>query len=351
MSTTEGMKGGGYYDDHSEYQRQVAHTGTGLIERAVAALPPPATGRPVVLVDYGSATGGNSVVALRTAVVAVRDRWPEVAVAVVHNDLPSNDWNELFANLTAAPESYLGLPGPPVVPMASATSFFGPAVPSASVHLGTSFSAVHWLSAQPRVPVPGGFYFCEATGAARRQLAEQAEADWTRFLGARALDLAPGGRLVLQMVGSEPAPGSGEPAVTARRLLRAMAEVAQQMADDRELEQQAVDDYLLAVYARTVEEARRPLERPGSSLAAEFVLEECRTDPVSNPYLARWRADRDAAAYGSAYAAFARGFTESSLRQHLIATLGTARGGRRAPQRLLRPPGDALRRRSGAGRL
>jgi hypothetical protein len=62
-----------------------------------------------------------------------------------------------------------------------------------------------------------------------------------------------------------------------------------------------------------------PLERTGSAVADAFTVVECRTDPVANPYFEKWRADHDAAAYATAYAAFVRGFTESSLRTNLFA--------------------------------
>src|SRR5690606_6150734 len=99
-----------------------------------------------------------------------------------------------------------------------------------AVHLGLSFSAAHWLRRQPEVLVPEGIYFPEATGAARAALAAEADDDWTAFLAARAADLAPGGRLLVQMVGTDPAPGPAAPRVTGRLLLRAMGEVAATMA-------------------------------------------------------------------------------------------------------------------------
>jgi gibberellin A4 carboxyl methyltransferase len=166
--------------------------------------------------------------------------------------------------------------------------------------------------------VPEGFYFCEATGAARAALAAQDDADWTTFLVARAADLVSGGRLLVQMVGSDP------PHISARKLLRAMAEVAHDLVSDGKLTAAAVDQYLLAAYARTPEEARAPLERAGSPVAEAFTVETIRTDPVSNPHLDKWRADGDAAAYGRSYASFVRGFTESSLRDHLFKTGVTA---------------------------
>ncbi len=103
--------------------------------------------------------------------------------------------------------------------------------------------------------------------------------------------------------------------VTARKLLRAMADVADGMAEDGIVSHDAVRHYLLPVYPRTVEEALAPLGRGD----VPFTEVECRTDVVANPYFTQWQADGDAAAYTRAYAAFVRGFTESSLREHLFA--------------------------------
>ncbi len=317
MTTTEGMKGGGYYDEHSEYQQRTAQTAAALIEESVRAVPALAAGATFVIVDYGSSTGKNAIASVRAAVAAVRDRERDRPVAAVHNDLPTNDWNELFANLAARPDSYLELGGRPVLPLASAISFYEPAVPAGAAHLGVSFSAAHWLCTQPGVDVRDAFYFCEASGEARAALSAQADADWTTFLAARAADLAPGGRLLVQMVGTDVQSPSGEPAVTARKLMRAMTEVAREMVDAGVLDRPAFERYLLPVYARTPDEARKPLEQPGP-LADAFDVEVARTDPVSNPYLDQWRRDRDAAAYGRSYAAFVRGFTESSLRANLF---------------------------------
>jgi hypothetical protein len=314
MDATRGMKGGGYYDAHDEYQRDVAATAAELITGCVDAVPAPAPGTSFVIADYGASTGTNSIASATTAARAVRARLPDQAIAVLHNDLPSNDWNQLFHNLANAPESYLTLDGDPALPLVSAVSFFEPAAPRGTVHLGLSSSAAHWLRHQPTVDVPEGFYFCEATGDARLALARAADTDWRAFLAARAADLAPGGRLVVQMVGADSGPDGEQ--VTARKLLRAMSEVAHDMVQAGELDPDVVDRYVLGVYARTADEARAPLEQ--SPLRDELEVVECRTDPVANPYLTKWRDDHDADAYAAAYAAFVRGFTESSLRTNLF---------------------------------
>jgi hypothetical protein len=316
MTTTDGMKSGGYYDHHSEYQQRVAATGADLLRDAIsrsAALP---AGESFVVADYGCSTGKASAAAMRAAVDAVRASDPTREIVAIHNDVATNDWNTLFANVSSDPDGYAHAAGPPVVPVASAVSFFEPAAPAGSVHLGMSFSAAHWLRTQPDVTVPG-FYFCEATGDARTALAEQAHADWVRFFEMRAHDLSGGARLVAQMVGTATSPDTGEQQVTARRLMQAMAEEATAMADEGLLATAAVDRYVLPVYARTTDEAKRPFA-PGGPLADAFAVEVVRTDPVPNPYLDAWHADHDDAAYGAAYSAFVRGFTESSLREHLF---------------------------------
>ncbi len=312
---TEGMGRDGYYDAHSEYQRSVAETGAALIDRCVAATTLPGDGESYVVADYGCSTGANSIKMVSRAIAAVRAREPGIAAAVLHNDVPTNDFNQLFANLAATPDSYLDL-DPPVLPLVSVVSFFQVAAPIGSVRLGMSFSAAHWLSTQPDVFVPGGFYFADAMGDTQAALEQQAADDWATFLRARRDELAPGGRLLVQMVGTNEA---GQ--VTARRLLHAMAEVGEAMASEGLIDLDAVDRYILPVYARTAVEAEQPLH-DDPMLAAAFTVDEISVDPVPNPYLEEWNQDGDNFAYARKYAAFVRGFTESNLRLHLFDAAG-----------------------------
>jgi hypothetical protein len=136
--------------------------------------------------------------------------------------------------------------------------------------------------------------------------------------------------LIVQTVGSESA-SDGEDHVTARRLLRAMHEVAGDLADAGSLSAAAVERYVLPVYARTVDEALAPLTRTGSPVDGTFEVIACETAEVANPYLERWEADGDASTYARSYAAFVRAFAESSLLEGLFVP-----GARReAPEALL----------------
>jgi hypothetical protein len=311
---TEGMTGD--YDRHSEYQRRVVESGSALVADAVARLPLPEPPDPLVIADLGAGTGRNSMAALGQAVAAARARRADLPIVCVHADLPTNDWNALFASLASSPDSYLRAPGPAALPMAAGRSFFEPVVPRGLARLEVSFSAAHWLRSAPRVALPGALYFCEASGAARLALAEQAAADWEAFLRARAADLAPGGRLLVECVGTEAGPGGAE-LVTARETMAAVGEVAAELAGEGTLSREALEAYVFPVYARTVAEARAPVEA-GGALGEAFEVVGATTAAVPNPYLDRWREDGDAAAYARDAVAFVRGFSESALRLGLF---------------------------------
>lgn len=311
---TSGMKPGGYYDLHSEYQRRVVEGGDPAIRSLVAGgelgIDPA-----FVVVDYGAGTGATSVHAIGTAILALRERNPELPVWAIHNDVLSNDFTQLFRAI-AAPGGYLGLPGGPVLAAAAGGSFYSPVVPSATVHLGMCSNAAHWYREQPRVELVDGIYFSDANGAARARLAAQAAHDWLGFLGARAFELAPGGRLIVQGIATTTDDDGGE-LVSAQKLLRVMYEVALELTSEGELDPDALSRYVFPVYCRTVEEATAPMGE-GAPLTGEFDLLGAPVEKVSNPYWEMLERDGDRRAYAQAYTAFVRAFSESTLIEHLF---------------------------------
>jgi SAM dependent carboxyl methyltransferase len=325
---TQGMKRGGYYDAHSEYQQRVAASGTTLLAPLLESLVVGHDG-PLTVVDYGCASGATSIAVIADSVRILRRSDPERLVVTVHNDLPTSDFNALVANLEHRDDSYLRLRGAPVLPMVSPTSFYGPVVPPASAHLGLSFSAAHWLRKEPVVPVSGSFLIADATGDDRAALARQADGDWTAFLERRAAELAPGALLFVQMIGTETRGGGDH--VTAARLLHAMRDVAEAMVDTTQLDIGAFHGFVFPTYMRTIDEAVAPLERADSPVRDAFHVELARVDPVPNPYFEAYRASGDAAAYAEQYVSFVRAFSESSLRDGLF-----------APGSRDRPPDEAL---------
>ena len=113
---------------------------------------------------------------------------------VVHTDIPGNDFSALFELIEHAPATYLH--GDEVFALAAGRSFFERLLPDGFLSLGWSSIAVHWLSTMPRA-IPDHIYCSFASGAARDALRRRSAQDWQAFLGHRARELAPGGRLVV----------------------------------------------------------------------------------------------------------------------------------------------------------
>jgi SAM dependent carboxyl methyltransferase len=74
--------------------------------------------------------------------------------------------------------------------------------PKAHVHLGWSSYAAVWLSRNP-ARIPGHFVPRVATGTVREAFERQAAEDWKAFLSLRAVELKPGGRLVVVLPGMD----------------------------------------------------------------------------------------------------------------------------------------------------
>lgn len=196
------MEGGGRYNSHASAQAASARFGLDHLAAAAAVAPPGSTGV-VTVVDYGSSEGRNSLLPMAAAIEAIRSRHGDAhPVWVFHTDLPDNDFTSLFRTVAGVG----GYRRPGVYTAAIGRSFYGQLLPDASVGLGWSSIAVHWLSA---VPGPlNGFWFTTADADQYAVWAAAAAADWRAFLQARAAELMPGARLVV-VVGAAHGDGPG----------------------------------------------------------------------------------------------------------------------------------------------
>src|SRR5262249_7566454 len=205
----EHMLGHGFYNKHSHAQGAANSYGLPLIARAVADLGSGALGGVLRLADYGSAQGHNSLLPMKTAIEALRARQAASAPAilVIHTDLPGNDWTTLFETMLTSAESYVTATTD-VFPFASGTSIYRRIFPPSQIVLGFSAITTHWLSRKPG-DIPDHIWSARATGAARTASTPQAAADSHRFLGHRASELVPSGRLVMVNSGADARGNSG----------------------------------------------------------------------------------------------------------------------------------------------
>jgi hypothetical protein len=305
------MKGAGYYDQHSGAQLSSIQALGDWFEDAVASLPLPAAAHPVTVLDLGSSEGRNAIHLMGAIAAALRRRTAQ-PVQTVYSDLASNNFNRLFASLEEARRA--GLLPAGVYPGAVAGSFYNPLLPPGTVHLATSFNAIHWLDRLPAVPVtddvvyrrphpprPGLAVSPEATAAFSRQ----AEQDLVRFLACRARELVPGGKLLLA------GPGDTDEARVGDALADVLNDACLDLLAAGRLRRDQYERLTMPVYFRTTAELVAPLERVDSPVRGAFVVERVAEMEVPTPFYAEFRRGGDVAAYAAAYTGFLRAVSES----------------------------------------
>jgi SAM-dependent methyltransferase len=197
------MKGGGYYSRSTRGAKDAIDGAQEMLLAAVSALPEPVPGVALQIADYGAADGGTSRAAIGATIDAVRTRWPDRQVAVSYTDLASNDWGQVFKAVQGLDggETYWS-PGAGVFVNGIGIGFHHQLLPNASLDLGFSATAMHYVSERP-CDIPDHVHHVGATGDELAAFDAQAAADWERILLARAAELRPGGRLVILSFGKD----------------------------------------------------------------------------------------------------------------------------------------------------
>ena len=304
------MEGKGFYNKHSKPQRSAVAFGLPLLTRAVESVPLPPPGEVFQVADYGVAGGHNSMEPMRTVIDRVRRRGSgDLVVSVFHTDLPTNDFDPLFA-LLSSPDSYLwGVSN--VFAYAEGKSFYERLFPAAQIHIGWNAIAVHWLSRVPAT-IPDHIWSNRATGAVQEAFARQSEQDWQSFLEHRGHELRQGGRLVVLGGASDERGSSG-----AERLLDMANAALQEMVVEHILRPGEYERMVVPTYNRTLKEFEAPFSRGPTADVLE--LESSSEIALPDPFWPEYEQSGDAQAFGTAYAEFFRAAYGPSLFEALDA--------------------------------
>jgi hypothetical protein len=283
------MEPGRFYNHHSTLQAAAAELGAGWLAEAAATVPLPSAGA-ITIADYGASQGHNSMTPVAKAVDGLRAR-TTAPIAVVHTDLPDNDFSAIFDAVDRDEVSYLR-GHEDVFPYAIGRSFYARLFPRSSVQLGWSAITTNWLSRLPAA-LAGHLNAASASAVEREPFAVQAAEDWAEFLWNRAAELAPGGRMV--MVEPCAAPDGTMPASGAEVM---MDEVVAELVDEGRLTADQARVMTLPVYLRTPEEYLGPIEAGGLVRVHRAEVVEAPVNPIAD----RFARDGDAGAYARAMA-------------------------------------------------
>jgi len=117
------MEAGGAYNKNAKLPACGGAFAISQLENAARSIAFGSDSQPIVIADYGSSQGRNSLSPMRVAIEVVRARLgSERPIFVFHEDLPENDFNSLFEVLNRDPQSY-ALHAQNVFPCAIGRSF------------------------------------------------------------------------------------------------------------------------------------------------------------------------------------------------------------------------------------
>lgn len=273
---------------------------TSVFEQLAATVPLPPAPRPIVVADYGAATGYNSLLPIGAAIAAFRRRTrPDHAVLVAHTDLPDNDFTALFTTLAEDPDSYARKDAASF-PSAIGRSFYAQILPSQSVTLGwTSWSTMWLRRAGAELPTFDDHVHVEHSDdtAARRAYARQAAQDWHDFVAFRGRELSPGGKLLVLTAAVDAAGRSGY-----QPLLDAIVAVLDEQVDQGLLARAEVARMTIPVLGRSEKELRAPFAPAGRF--ESLTIERLEVFDAEDRFWSQYQLDGNAGTLGAQWAAF-----------------------------------------------
>jgi len=296
---------GGSYNVHAQVPAGGGILALPYLEKAAHSCTLAPGSDPIVVADYGSSQGKNSLAPMRAAIRCLRLRvGSERPITVIHVDQHANDFNTLFDLLHSDPERYSG-DDPNVFPSGIGRSFYENVYPDEQVSLAWCSYAAVWLSRVPAL-IPDHFVAFGSTAEARALFDRQAADDWRLFLSLRAREMRPGGRLVVVLPGLSDAGVLGlEPLFNfAHAILEEL--VHQRVISDDERKQM-----VLGAYPRRRAQLLEPFSSDGQFRSLS--VERCELFDLPDAAWTDYQLDGDVQALVSRHAALFRAIFVPSL--------------------------------------
>ncbi|CAD5189216.1 unnamed protein product [Musa acuminata subsp. malaccensis] len=281
------------YATNSRLQEKALYRTKPILETAIAELYRTLLPERMVVVDLGCSSGPNTFLVVSEVLGIVGDlcrrleqKPPEIQFFL--NDLPGNDFNNVFRSLERyekkmeeekgdllVPHYVVGMPG----------SFYGRLSPRNTVHIFHSNYCLMWLSQVPQgleseqgVPLnKGNIYIAEnSPPQVVKAYQEQHRRDFSTFLKSRYVELSIGGGMVLTFLGRKSKhPANGE----LSSLYGLLAEALNAMVSQGIISQDKVATFNLPIYGASMQEVKAVIHDEGLFYLEQAQIFESNWDP------------------------------------------------------------------------
>ncbi|XP_052201548.1 probable jasmonic acid carboxyl methyltransferase 2 isoform X2 [Diospyros lotus] len=269
------------YAKNSTVQRKIIAVAKSMVEEAVLAILSENFPESMGIADLGCSSGPNTLIVASKIIDIVHSAAcrkglspPELRVSL--NDLPGNDFNDIFQQL---PDFYKKLRQEKgggferrCFISGTAGSFYGRLFPNNSLHFVHSSSSLHWLSQVPAALEnnkeehlnKGKIYISKSSPVSVVEAyASQFKKDFMDFLKSRSEEMVSNGRMVLSFMGRRSADPSSKEGCQQWELL---AQALMAMASEGLVEEEKIDSFNAPYYAPSPEEVRMLAETEASFL-------------------------------------------------------------------------------------
>ncbi|CAK9135742.1 IpCS3 [Ilex paraguariensis] len=265
--------------------------------------------------DLGCAAGPNPFSVILTVKESLERKCKELncqpaELQVYLNDLPGNDFNSLFKDLSGVGKDQKSDVLRTCFVMGAPGSFYGRLFPRSCLHLVHSCYSVHWLSQVPKgltskegLPLNKGKINISKTSPPVVEAAylAQFKEDFTLLLKSRAEEMVQNGRMVLILNGRQASDPWGKESCYHWEVL---AEAISEMVSQGLVDEEKLDSFNVPCYAPSQEEVQDIVDKVGS-FAVEHI--ETFTLPFANDQ------ESDTRVKGEQLAKNIRSFTESII--------------------------------------
>lgn len=268
--------------------------------------------------DMGCADGGTSLDLWRKVATHIRNQ-STADIQIVYADQARNDFNALVQILHGLTDfdTYLN-EFDNLRLLQSGASFYTPALPADSLHLGFSATAMHWLSAKPG-DISDHVHMVGASGKELERFTAQAQQDWTTILVHRARELKSGGKLVFANFCKDEQ-GRYLGATDGINMFDTFNSIWQRFVDDGVVTADEYRAMTLPQYYNTPQEFAQPFEQTNSEVSkAGLRLDSIETKLVRCPFAEDFKTHGDAKKFALEYIPTIRTWNESIFHAGLSA--------------------------------